>query len=310
MKNLVMGFGTNQSEHSLEVFCRSLRRIYTPDQCDLVIITNRYEDFFAGFAREGVHFMGTTSTYKPTTGKFAKAINRIVLNTMRGAMRVKLFEKKMPEIAASYPVLVETWHHPQIVRWLAYKRFLTLNRAYGQVFLADVKDVVFQGPIFSGEGADYVSFFEQDEIYGKCYWDTKWYREAWGQAALAKVTGKRSVCIGTVLGPHPAALSFVAEVCTFFELHPFGRIEQSVVNFLLLNDLVRTPYRVVDNIIGPVATLANDVAHNATVTRDGYIRRVVDGSIIPVVHMYDRWKDTNELYRGGMPFDAKEAVQA
>jgi hypothetical protein len=86
-------------------------------------------------------------------------------------------------------------------------------------------------------------------------------------------------------------LSIVQELRDFFANHPFGRIEQSVFNYMLQNDLIRTPYRIFENVSGPVATLANDIAHNATVTRDGYIRRVADGSIIPAVHMYDRWPD-------------------
>jgi hypothetical protein len=296
VKNVVIGFSTNQEERSVRVFCSSLRSVYSPEQCDLVIITNRYEEYFADLADRGIHFMSTPSTYARTTGKFAKAINRIVLNGMRMAARIKLFDRSAPEIAAAYPVLLETWHHPQFVRWIAYERFLTLNRAYGQVFLSDVKDVVFQAPLFDGDPGGRVSLFEQDEIYGTAYWDTKWYREAWGEVALAKVIGKKPLCIGTILGPHLEVLSMVRELRAFFESHPFGRIEQSVFNYMLQNDLIRTPYRVIDNICGPVATLANDIAHSATVIRNGYIRRVIDGSIIPAVHIYDRWADTKAAY--------------
>jgi hypothetical protein len=65
---------------------------------------------------------------------------------------------------------------------------------------------------------------------------------------------------------------------------------------MIHNGLMRTPYRIVENIRGHVATLANHVAHDATETRDGYVRRATDGSIIPAVHMYDRWPDTKDLY--------------
>jgi hypothetical protein len=52
----------------------------------------------------------------------------------------------LPEIAEAYPVLIETWHHPQLARWFAYRRVLSVSRLYQQVFFADVKDVVFQTP--------------------------------------------------------------------------------------------------------------------------------------------------------------------
>ena len=297
MKNLVLGFSTNQAEHSVKIFCSSLRRIYSPEQCDLVIITNRYEGYFADLARDGVYFMSTANTYPTGTGKIAKAAKRLILYGMRAATRSKLFSEKASEIAATYPVLLETWHHPQCsVRWIAYERFLTLNRGYGQVFLADVRDVVFQAPLFDSEPGDRVSLFEQNEIYGNAECDTNWYRESWGEKALGKVIGKKALNIGTILGPHREVLSLVSEFCAFFEHHPFGGVDQTLFNYMLLNDLVRTPYRVIDNISGPVATLSNDIAHDATETRDGYVRRATDGTIIPAVHMYDRWPDTKALY--------------
>jgi len=295
MKNLVMGFSTNQTEHDMRVFCTSLRRIYSPEECDLVLITNRYEEYFADLARDGVQFISTTSSYPAASGKLAKVFKRVVLSTLRAAARFNLFDRRAPEIAGIYPILLEIWHHPHFVRWIAYERFLTLNRNYGQVFLSDVKDVLFQARLFNDDPGDQVNVFEQDEIYGTADCDTKWYRDAWGEAALEKVLGKKALCIGTILGPHREVLSMVRELRAFFELRPFGAVEQSVFNYLIHNDLMRTPYRIMGNISGPVGTLSNDIAHSATVARDGYIRRATDGSIIPAVHMYDRWPDTKEI---------------
>jgi hypothetical protein len=295
-KDLVMGFSTNQDQHSLRLFCRSLRRIYSPEQCDLVIITNRYEDYFSDLAGDGVCFVSTTNTYPGTTHRLGKAFKRIVLEGTRVASRVRLLAEWAPEIAAAYPVVLETWLHPQFARWIAYERFLTLNCAYRQVFLSDVRDVVFQAPLFDHEPGDQVTLFEQDEVYGTAGSDTEWYRSAWGEEALAKVIGKKAVCIGTILGPRHQVLSMVTEFSAFFRRHPYRGVEQSVFNYMLYNDLIRTPYRVVENIKGTVATLANYTAHDATETRDGYVRRATDGTIIPAVHMYDRWPDTKALY--------------
>jgi hypothetical protein len=297
MKDLVLGFSTNQAEQSVRVFCSSLRRIYTPEQCDLVIITNRYEDYFADLAREGVYFASTANSYPPTNSKLAKAAKHLILSAMRPAVRSKLFGKMAADIAATYPILLETWHHPQCsVRWIAYERFLTLNRGYGQVFLTDVRDVVFQAPLFDREAGDRVCLFDQSETYGNADCDTAWYRDAWGEEALVKVIGKKALNIGTILGPHQVVMSFVSELCAFFEHHPFAGVDQVLFNYMLLNNLVKTPYRVIENVSGPVATLSNHIAHDATVTSDGYVRRAADGSIIPAVHMYDRWPDTKALY--------------
>ena len=296
MKNLVMGFSTNQDQHSLRLFCGSLRRIYSPEQCDLVIITNRYEDYFSALAGDGVCFVSTTNTYPGTTHRLGKAFKRIVLDGMRMATQIKLLAEWVPETLAANRVVFETWLHPQFARWIAYERFLTLNRAYAQVFLSDVRDVVFQAPLFDQGHGDWVTLFEQDEIYGRPCCDTEWYRDAWGEAALAKVIGKKAVCIGTILGPPREMLSMVTEFSAFFKRHLHRGVEQSVFNYMIHNELIRTPYRVVENIKGSVATLANYIAHDATETRDGYVRRATDGTIIPAVHMYDRWPDTKALY--------------
>jgi hypothetical protein len=123
--------------------------------------TNYYEDYFADLGQRGVHFMSTTNNWAPETGRFAKLIYRSVLNGMRIATRIRLFRDLVPEIVAAYPSLLEIWHHPQIIRWFAYERFLTLNRTYRQVFLSDVKDVIFQAPLFD-QPTDYLCVFDQD----------------------------------------------------------------------------------------------------------------------------------------------------
>jgi hypothetical protein len=287
MKDIVIGFCTNQNEHNVKVFCLSLRRVYSPDQCDLVLVTDRYEEYFTELARYGVHFMSTVSTWTPTTTKISKLINRIVLKSLRTVTRLRSFNQVLPEIAASYPVLIETWHHPFFVRWFAYQRFLTLNRMYRNVFLSDVKDVLFQAPLFDS-ATDCVSLFEEEEVFGTAYWNTKWYREAFGAAELAKVIGKKPICMGTILGPHSEVLSLVQELGLFFARHLFfGQVDQAILNYMVLNDLIRTPYKIVANVSGPVATLSDEIARKATITRDGYICRAADNSIIPAVHMYN-----------------------
>jgi hypothetical protein len=234
--------------------------------------------------------------YSTATGKAAKIINRGVLNGYRLLDRIGVARMLPAEIAAANTTLLEAWHHPQIIRWLAYRRVLTLNRGYDQVLLADVKDVVFQAPPFDPVGRDEVMLFDQCEEYGPSYWDTSWYRKAWGEKALLAVLGKRPVCIGTMMGRHAGVLAMVEEICAFFCRHPFGRIEQAVFNHMLLTGQVRTPYRVVDNVDGPVATLSNDAAKALTAVADGRIVRSADGSVVPVVHMYDRFSDTRDLF--------------
>jgi hypothetical protein len=243
----------------------------------------------------GTTFASTTNNYSKHTGKTAKLINRAVLYALRWTSRYQTLHRMLPEIMQTYAVLLETWHHPHFARWFAYKRVLDLNRHYDRVLLADVKDVLFQAPFFQDIPKDRVSLFHHGEIYGQCYWDTKWYKEAWGDTQLAKVLGKEALCIGTIAGSHAGVLSLVKEIVDFFAREPFGRIEQAVFNYMVLSNMIRTPYRVSPNITGPIATLANEDAHMETLTLGGKIYRSVDKQLIPVVHMYDRFSDTRAV---------------
>ena len=280
-----MGFATNLGEIPLKIFTRSLRNIYSPDECELVLITNRYESYFGDVAKLGVRFSPTYNNYTTKTRSISKAINRLAIHstrTLKGSLG-----KLAPEIFDSYRAFIENWHHPHFVRWFAYERFLSLNRHYDQVLLADVKDVVFQSPFFSEE--QQLCLCDQAIKYGETFWDTKWYREAYGEKALKGLLGRSPFCIGTMMGPHREILSIVRELCDEFSERPFNRVEQAVFNHLIFSNQIKTPYTVLQNVTGPIVTLASDEIAERYTTDRGIIRRRSDGSAAAVVHMYDRF---------------------
>lgn len=292
---LVMGFATNQSAASIRIFCRSLRAVYGPGECDIRIITNRDEPCFRELRDIGVSFESTPNTYSPDTGRLSKAANRIVLHAFR-LLDLLNGRKWVPEISEAYPVLIETWHHPQLARWFAYRRVLSVGHDYRQIFVADVKDVVFQAPFFEREPEEKVTLFADASLYGNCFWNDKWYREAYGRSAFAKVVGRQPICIGTVLATPGALLDMLREFTAQMARAPFGRIEQAIFNHMLHTGLLRTRLEVTPNIAGPVATLGSEDARASIRIVDGTMRRASDGGIIPVVHMFDRWADTYDLF--------------
>jgi hypothetical protein len=294
IKNLVMGFATNQSEESVRIFCQSLRTVYRPDECDIAVITNRHEPYFGELAAMGVRFHSTSNNYSARTSRATKAANRAVLHSFR--LLSRLYGRRwLPEIAEAYPVLIETWHHPQLARWFAYWRLLSVNQIYQQVFFADVKDVVFQAPFFESISEDKVILFADANIYGNCYWNDAWYKEAYGKAAFMRVVGRQPVCIGTVLATQQAMLDILREFIAFMARSPFGRIEQAIFNHMLHTDMFKTKLEIAPNITGAVATLGSEAAFKAVKVFDGAVCRTSDNSIIPIVHMYDRWPGIDVL---------------
>lgn len=293
--NLIMGFATNTDEASVRIFAKSIRRIYSQQECHIAIITNRFEPYFAELAEDGVQFIPTSNNYSNQTRAVSKVINRAALWSLR-AFR-SILERAAPEIASSYPTLLETWHHPHFVRWFAYERFLDLNRHYNQVMLSDVKDVVFQGRIFDYSDPDLVCLCDQGLTYGEANWDTMWYREAYGEEELKKIAGRSPICIGTMIGPHHGILSIVRELKDEFAQRPFGRIEQAVFNHMILNGSLKTSFKVLPNVTGPIATLCGDKIQLNFVTNEGFILRAGDNSIVPAVHMYDRHAALNDVVK-------------
>jgi hypothetical protein len=305
--NLVMGFATNQSEAALRVFCQSLRSVYSASDCDVVILTNKYESYFDDLSRIGIEFVQTPNNWSIQTRKVTKAVNRVALQALRGLYKLNGL-RWLPEIAQAYSVLIETWHHPQLARWFAYKRVLSVRRGYTQIFLVDVKDVVFQGPFFRASDQG-LTLFSDCNPYGSCAWNDTWYRQAYGRSALAKVHGRQCVCIGTVLGTQAAVIEMLDQFVMTMAASPFGRIEQAIFNHMLLTTdlLARAHPTVVPNISERVATLGSESAYAAVEIRHERICRSADQTVIPVVHMYDRWPATAELClrRYGLPFVAE-----
>ena len=172
---------------------------------------------------------------------------------------------------------------------------MSVNQIYQQVFFADVKDVVFQAPFFESMSEDKVILFADANLYGNCYWNDTWYKEAYGKAAFTRVVGRQPVYIGTVLATQQAMLDMLREFTAFMSRSPFGRIEQAIFNHMLHTDLFKTKLETVPNITGAVATLGSHAAFEAVKVFDGAICRTSDNSIIPIVHMYDRWPGIDVL---------------
>ena len=76
----------------------------------------------------------------------------------------------------------------------------------------------------------------------------------------------------------------------------FSGIQQAIFNYLIYNDLVKVPFTIKPNLEGPVVTLADPKVFTHTAISGNHIVRAKDGSIIPVVHMYDRFPELNALY--------------
>lgn len=312
-KNLIIGFGTNQSYGSVAIFCNSALAV-AGDRCDVVIVTNQPGEGFERLSRSGVLFVPTVSEFKPLRSGRARTLRKATIALARRFRGSGLSGFLLGSDDQLYRSVFEQWHHPHYARWIAYERFLDINRAYDQVFISDVRDVAFQAdPFAGGRAAAEVQLFQELEPFGDVTTaaaNTNWYRDAYGARALDAVRGRLPVCIGTILGPHAQVLSLVREISAHFLAHPFGAVEQAIFNHMLAEGLVRTPHRLVPNMTGAVATLSSQAARDMASIEGGRLHRPGDGAVFPAVHLYDRFADTEHLFDRYLQADGADRAQA
>lgn len=285
---LIMGFATNQTVESLQVFLRSARRVYSRDECDIALITNSVAGLEGVLEETGAIVLNTPSTYSRRVSKLTKVYNRAFMQSLRGLSRSGALSRSS-EITAGYHQLIETWHHPHFARWFAYMRVMRTFYKYDKILLADTKDVVFQSSFFGFIDENSVSIFEDGESFDAEGWNGRWYIEAYGRQRYDQVSKENPICIGVVAGGASALLAFVTELCDAIARHPFGRIEQAIFNKMYFNDEFSAEFQKFHNVAGPVLTMAGEGIEGLIDCRDGLIHDSADGRVFPVVHMYDRF---------------------
>jgi hypothetical protein len=308
IENVVLGFATNLNPERLEVFAKTLRSVYVPHVCDLVIYTNYVDNQLCQIAKKySVTFLYTPNTYSPSVNKFSKLLNRAILYPTRW---LAMSSQNIPSLKVifyeMYLQLLKLWHHPHFVRWFSYRDFLKTNPQYKKVFMSDVKDVAFQSPFFDEVDSSDLHFFKQDVQYGgDDYWDTTWYRESYGSKDLKKVVGKPAICIGTIMGSFKGVDAFLEVLCAEILKTPFIGIEQSIFNHLFYTDAFNNiSFEVHENAKGPILTITGKSWNRFKVCPDGVF--TVDGKLASVIHMYDRHQETFEYFSRLLGYEMKE----
>ncbi|WP_448561315.1 hypothetical protein [Trichothermofontia sp.] len=308
VENVVLGFATNLDPARLEVFAKTLRSVYSPLECDLFIYTNNVDEKLYQISKEySIRFLYTPNTYSGSVNKLSKLLNRAILYPTRWLARLT---QGLPSLRIifheMYPELLKLWHHPHFVRWLSYRDFLKVNLQYKKIFISDVKDVAFQAPFFDYLHSSDLYFFKQDVQYGGSdFWDTNWYRNAYGSTALNKVIGKPVFCAGTMIGSWSGINSFLEIVCNELLRTPFLTIDQAIINHLFYTDAFKgIAFEIQENAVGPVLTLTSGSWDRFKVCPDGLF--TLDGKLIPVIHMYDRHQETFNYFSRLLGYEIKE----
>jgi hypothetical protein len=171
-----------------------------------------------------------------------------------------------------------------------------------RVLLADVRDVVFQSNPFDFpfEQGLSVASERSGSTIGQSRGNAKWLWEVGGWGQLRKHSKATPICSGTIVADGPTIRNFLGLMtqhlrrCYFWGL--FDAVDQGLHNYFVRNQMIE-PLRVFENWQGPFLTLDSELVTPERKTRDGFLCNR-DGSIVPIVHQYDRVRD---LFRAGEP---------
>jgi hypothetical protein len=300
MKNLIMGYATNSKFDDFYRFVVSIRQHCHPNEVDVAVFINDLGSEFSELALENnITLIPIENVWKWVVN--SKILNLIYYAKMLGLQALRSISSGADRIFLEndYRNTIAAWIHPQAGRWIAYYTFLKVNSSYRIIMTSDVRDVVFQASPFDGLDGNMLYVFEQAALdYGQQgdeNVDTEWFHAVYGKKALTSMAGKPTLCSGTVLGGHLPMLQLLELMTSEVQRHPRRPFDQAIFNHVIYDQfphskLIKHPLK-----SGPVLTLCGDhegcwEIHDAKV--------MVDGRIVPVVHMYDRNVCTKELFLG------------
>ncbi|GEM_PF-6437546 len=181
-------------------------------------------------------------------------------------------------------------YHLQTWRYVLYERYLSeVNPEF--VFLTDVRDVVFQGDIFSKlkKLTFDQCFFQEGKLIRDCETNSLWIKEGFGDDLYGKVQDEPIICSGTTFGTLNGIMEYlkiinqVAPKIMSKNLSRPDGIDQGIHNALIRSGAFKN-YKIFSNDNGPIITLQY-AEHK--INNRGFVTNL-SGSVPEVAHQIDR----------------------
>lgn len=180
-------------------------------------------------------------------------------------------------------------------RHIVYREFLLNNVQYNdQIFVIDTRDLIFQGNPFAHEITTELEFFLENIQYKDSDCNGNWWiRGIYGEEIYQKMDKYLVACAGTTLGSRNGILfylnSIISEINRMITLRGDNNnynpvVDQPCHGYLIYNNHF-PDYKLYESGYGPVATM-ND--HNKLLFDKFGNLLNVDGSIVAVIHQWDR----------------------
>lgn len=126
-------------------------------------------------------------------------------------------------------------------RYFKYLEFLKENR-YKNIFLTDVRDVVFLENLFDGLFAnEFLWCFEEDGVIGKNPYMKRWIEAVFDTSILDRLKTKKIICSGTIIGSYDNIVKYLERMCHFIKnldkwSYKITGIDQGIHNWIVYNE--------------------------------------------------------------------------
>lgn len=194
--------------------------------------------------------------------------------------------KTLPE-----PIHIYNYRH-----FLYYDYLLKNGHLYKNVLITDVKDVVFQqDPFqFGPENYLYVAMESPTVPLGDCEWNAPWLEAGYDKATFDALKDKQIICAGTTLAPTALMMAYLKRLLEemFVIKDAYDTADQAMHNRLIYDNIIK-PVKKVSNFEGPLLTMGYEKSYQLNKQKHLVNK---DGSLVAVIHQYDRHPELNKLY--------------
>lgn len=184
-------------------------------------------------------------------------------------------------------------------RWEMYKNFLEEHTEYENIFVTDVRDVIFQGDVFKAYSnyKNSLIYSTESVIIKNDPVTSQWIKDFLGTDKYLKIQDEIAVCMGMIFATREEMIILLDKIVKSLRTSTNWGDDQAAINYLIYNKILP-----IENIF-PSDTENGELFNMYWANNRRYGNLIIrgDGKAPAVVHEYDRCPEMlqvfDEIYR-------------
>ena len=296
-KELIICAATGYNFKQVEPFLKSLYKTnYTGD---VVLLVNNYS-LLKDLKSNNYH-----NVKLEIVQKFLNFIPKN-LQKYRFSRKFSFITKCFPQVLNLLPTLLNNFftitfnqffHHIALSRYAYFHKIIKSNPKYNKIFFSDVRDVIFQDNPFNFLWDNNLYFALEDDSATLEANNRMWLEDLYTSKIFNKIGTKNVICSGTTFGNREELITYCLEMCKeqlkfIYKIAYFDGYDQGIHNYLIYSNKFKN-YTLFKNFESPILSMHNISKNKLSLNKEGlFINK--DGSVVNVLHQYDRFTEIAE----------------